>query len=291
MWLRLALVCSLGLVACGEERPVHRPAPPSSAPPTTTVEPEAPAPRDVTFTTSDGVTIAATLARGARVDAPAVVLVHQVSSTRAEWAPLIARLHADASLTTLAIDMRGHGESTHGPNGTTLDWGQFDDAAWAATRLDVLAALAFLVGPESGASPPSFAVIGSSIGSSAVIAAAAEDVRLATIVTISPGRAYHGFDAITPAASLGDRAILAVASRDEEDSVQTAETYGRITSTPPVIVEGDAHGVLILASQPSALDHVEDFVRERLQWVRVNARPAAVARPPLTSTGVPAPTH
>jgi len=269
---------------------MHRPAPASSAAPATAVEAEAPAPRDVTFTTSDGVTIAGTLARGTRVDAPAVIFVHQLSSTSAEWAPLVERLHTAASLTTLAIDMRGHGQSTHGPNGTTLDWQQFDDAAWAATRLDVLAALAFLAGPESGASPPSFAVIGSSIGASAAIAAAAEEPRLATVVTISPGRAYHGFDAITPAARLGNCAIFALASRDEQDSVQTAETYGRITSTPPMIVDGDAHGVLIFANDPLALDRVEDFVRERLEWVRLIARPAAIARPPLTSTGVAEPT-
>jgi len=278
----------LALVGCSGEAPaLHAPGASAATPPTTTIaQSEAPAARDVTFTTSDGVTISATLARASRVDAPAVILVHQISSTRAEWAPLVERLHVDASITTLAIDMRGHGQSTHGAHGT-LDWQTFDDAAWASARLDVLAAVAYLAGPESGVAPAAFAAVGSSMGSTAVIAAAAEEPRLTTLVTVSPGRAYHGVDAITPATTLTSRAIFAVASQDEQDSAETAGTFGRLTSVPALIVPGDAHGVLIFGGDPSALDQVEDFLRERLAWVRLTPRQAAIARPPLTSTGAP----
>lgn len=289
----LALPLLLSLAACSGGSSSHH-ASSGRHPATTTVTPpatpEAPPARDVTFTTTDGVTIAATLRPAPRVDAPAVILVHQVSSTRAEWAPLIARLEAEPAITTLAIDLRGHGASTHGASGN-LDWQTFDDAAWAATRLDVLAAVAFLMGPDSRVAPASLAAVGSSIGSSAVIAAAAEEPRLTTLVTLSPGRAYHGFDAITPAAQLATRAIFAVASQDETDSSETAQAYGRITGYPALIVPGDAHGVLIFGGAPDALDQIDDFLRERLEWSRLGPRvhPTDPVEPPPTSAGTPAP--
>lgn len=290
----LVLALALPSLACSTDPPprastrhaTHEAPPETEAPP---VEETLPAPRDVTFTTTDGVTIAATLHRAARVDAPAIVLVHQLSSTRAEWAPLLERLHASPAFTTLAIDLRGHGASTHGPSGN-LDWQSFDDAAWAATRLDVLAAVAWLAGPDSGVAPSSISAVGSSIGCSAVVAAAAEEPRLRVMVTLSPGRAYHGFDAITPVMQLDDRAIFAIASRDETDSVDTAAAYGRVTHVESLVVDGDAHGVVIFGTTPTTLDRVEEFLRERLAWTRLAPPPSdEAAPPPVTSLGTPAP--
>ncbi len=293
----LALVLSVVVSACTEgpppAAPAHHVARSSAPAPTATAVPAPEAPtesRDVTFVTTDGVTIAATLHRAPRVDAPAVIFVHQLGSTRAEWAPLIARLHAGAAFTTLAIDLRGHGASTRGPSGN-LDWQTFGTAQWAATRLDVLAALAYLTGPDSRVAPASIAAVGASIGCSAVIAAAAEEPRLGTLVTLSPGRAFHGFDAITPAIHLDDRAIFALASRDETDSVDTAQAYGRITGVPAYILDGDAHGVVMFGTAPETLDRIEDFLRERLAWARLAPRDpvAGSVAPPPTSLGSPAP--
>src|SRR5438552_1717881 len=128
--MRLALPAVLLLAACSGNVPASsgtsRAALPASAATTAVSAARPPAPpAQVTFTTDDGVTIGATLHPGATPDAPAVVLVHQLGSTRAEWDPLVAQLSHPPALTLLAIDMRGHGESTHGPNGTTLDFNQF----------------------------------------------------------------------------------------------------------------------------------------------------------------------
>ena len=290
----LVLVLAL-LSACREERSSQSATSRdvvAEPPPPTHVAEILPAPRDVTFRTSDGVTIGATLARAVSPDAPAVILVHQVGSTRAEWAPLLERLRVQRAFTTLAIDLRGHGASTEGPAGP-LDWRTFDDAQWASTRLDVLAAVAFLSASDSGVDPAALAAIGSSIGSSAVVAAAAEEPRLTALVTLSPGRAYHGFEAITPALALADRAVFAVVAHDETDSVDTAETYGRITHVPAMVVDGSAHGVVLLTNGASVLDRVEDFLRQQLAWARVVDRPAGprIAAPAATSTGTPTSTR
>ena len=290
---RLALFVCL-LLGCTTE-----PAPLRHAP-STTVETaheavreaasDAPAPRDVTFVTTDGVTIAGTLTRAARVDAPAVILVHQLASTRAEWAPLLPHLAADPSMTVLAIDMRGHGASTHGSSGS-LSYESFDDAQWTNTRNDVIAAVTYLLGPDSGVAPASIAAIGASIGSSAVVAAAAEDSRISAVVAVSPGRAYHGFDSVTPATLIVNRPIFALASNDETDSVETAQAFGRLTGVPAHIIPGDAHGVVMFGTTPGTLDLVEDFLRTSLTWPRLAPRvvPTEPAAPPPTSVGTPVP--
>ncbi len=281
------------LVACGgRDRPEHRGAPEESSPEPTPApvqaRVDARAAREVSFTTSDGVTVHGTLRPGSHDDAPAVILVHQLASTRAEWAPLIDRLALERSVTTLAIDLRGHGESTVGPSGP-LDWHSFDGDAWTASRLDVEAAVDWLVSDASGLHPSAFAAVGSSIGATAVVASAADDPRLAVLVTLSPGRAYHGFDAIGPASHLENRAILAVVAREESDNVNTAQLLARIGATEPVLVDGEAHGVLLFAADPSALDRAEAFLREQLSSPRDGTLPpGSIPPPPVTSAGTPA---
>jgi pimeloyl-ACP methyl ester carboxylesterase len=229
--------------------------------------------RELAFTASDGVRIAATLHEAPRADAPLVILVHQLGSTRAEWDPLERRLHAPPAIATLALDLRGHGASTRATDGRTLDFRTFDRDEWAATALDVLAAVAFVRSADSPIRPSRIAVVGSSIGSTAAIAAAAREPGLDPIVALSPGRAYHGFDAIAPALTLGRRTLLAVAAEGEPDSVETARAMARITGTDAIIVPGNAHGVRLFDGDPTLLDRVERFLRQALGSPRSSGRP------------------
>lgn len=261
-WLALAALS----IACsstdgGGVAPAREPAP--------AVAPAAPAetlpePREVRMTTSDGVSIAGTLQPAASPDAPLVILVHQLGSSRAEWAPLLERLHARPALATLAIDLRGHGESTEGAGGAALSWRDLDDAQWAATAEDVLAARRFVGSADSGVTPARVAVVGSSIGSSAAIAAAAQSEDIHVVAALSPGRAYRGFDAITPSTRLGERPFLAIVAREEADATETAQAMARITGGEAVLTDGSAHGVAMLAEQPGLLDRLETFVRVSL---------------------------
>jgi pimeloyl-ACP methyl ester carboxylesterase len=230
-------------------------------------------PRRVTFVTRDGVTIGATLRPGGDQTAPAVILVHQLASTREEWAPVIAKLAEAPGLTILALDMRGHGESTAGPEGATLAHRDFRRDDWTATSNDVLAAVEYLKGQEM-IQPRAIAAIGSSIGSTAVIAAAAEEPRITAVVAISPGRAYHGFDAYTPLTRIGERPFLAIASENEAPAVETATAMERIAPSGELqLYPGEAHGVSILQGSPEMADRLDTFVRGALG-------PAASRPPP-----------
>lgn len=257
-FVMLALVLALG---CNDRPRGHSAAAPTREPAAT---PDVLPPSvEVRFYTSDGVAIVGTLQPAAHADAPAVVLVHQLGSDRREWAPLVERLGHASSLTTLAIDLRGHGGSTTSETGSVLSYDAFDANAWANTERDVRAAVTYLHDTSPDVTPTHVAAVGASIGGTAVLAAAALDPRIEHLVVLSPGRAYHGFDGITPAMSLGDRPLLAVVARDEEDNVETANALGRLTHGEPMIVEGSAHGIGLF-DVPGVLDRTETFLREAL---------------------------
>lgn len=267
----LFLALALGLPSSG----CSEPDPPASPPPTRpTPEPtpelsepipplvaSSPAER-VRFSTSDGVELVGDFYRGGQPNAPAVVLVHQLSSTRAEWAPIIEGLREAPGLTILAIDMRGHGESTAGPEGATLAWRDFDNAAWGHVDQDVRAAVDYLAARED-LSPSGYLAAGSSIGSSAVIVAAGSDPRITAVVALSPGRAYRGVDALTPIPTFGARPLLVVAAVQEEAAAGTATDMARIAARARHIeAPGGAHGLSMLGETPTLTQEVVDFLRD-----------------------------
>jgi len=271
----LALMISL-TVACSDPTPASEPftadepAPEATRPgppePRELVAPSEPPPlpeaRRITFEAEDGLTLVGDLRAGAGPEAPLVVLVHQLSTTRAEWEPLLRRFAVAPAMTTFALDMRGHGESTRRGD-DTVAWGDFETADWERVAEDVRAALTHLR-EEVGLDPSHVILIGSSIGSSAVIRAAANEPAVDAVVALSPGRAYRGVDALTPLAALGERPLLAIASRGEPASAETATQMAQIAAAGDhLLVDGDRHGVGMFESAPEILDRVVAFARVR----------------------------
>jgi pimeloyl-ACP methyl ester carboxylesterase len=261
VWMIAAL--ALGACDCNDAAP-----PPAPAPATEAAGDERPsgAPsgeaEHVTFHTDDDIMIAATLRRGGSPSAPAVVLVHRLGADRSEWDPLVASLSEAPGLTTLAIDVRGHGQSTAGADGATLSHGAFDTERWAATSKDVLAALLVVRGLDPP--PASVGLVGSSIGATAALRAAAEQ-RVDALVLLSPGRAYRGVDGITPVQQIGQTELLTVAAEQEPSAVQAAQDLARIAPEGEVeIYAGSAHGMEIAGESPAMLERVTSFLRAQL---------------------------
>lgn len=261
-----ALLLSLLALACSSERRETPSSPPARTDPAPAPEPSAPPPeplpepREVRIQTADGVTLVGDL-RAADPRRPLVVLVHQLGSTRAEWEPLVRRL--GPQFDTFAFDLRGHGESTRRGD-EEVAYARFEASDWARLPEDVRAVLRHLR-EEENLEPPRIALVGSSIGSSAAIVAAANEPSVSAVVAISPGRAYRGIDAITPVTSLGERPLLAVASRGEPPSAEAASDMARIAPRGEVLlVDGDRHGVAVFEAAPESLDRVERFLREAL---------------------------
>jgi predicted dienelactone hydrolase len=117
------------------------------------------APATVTFTTSDGWKIYASYWEAGE-GKPAAILLHILTSDRRSYDDLGAKLAA-AGFNVLALDSRGHGDSTK-QNGETKRYTEFDDAAYKSSLLDVAAAKDFLA--EKGADTSKLVIVGASIG-------------------------------------------------------------------------------------------------------------------------------
>lgn len=232
--------------------------------------------------TEDGWTLAATLTEGDQRDR-AVVLVHQLASDRREWEPLLHRLRAPPAVTTLAVDLRGHGESLRGPMGEGVQWTRFgtDPAAWGGVVKDVQAAVSYL--QQQGVSR--VVLVGSSLGASACVGATAGAGRVDGLVLLSPGLSYHGlevrpgFVSYLRAAGPSRRALILGSAGDPPaaEAVPALASLGAGRVESELFAGERRHGVSLCNARPARWDRVEAFVRDALDARRPVQ--AAVPRP------------
>ena len=224
--------------------------------------------REVTFRSADGVELHGWLWRSREPTSPAVVCVHQLGGDRREWEPLVGDLRARGAVSVLAIDLRGHGQSTR-QGEKTLSYRTFSEGDWRGVVEDVRAALAYLQ-EGSGLRPSKVAVVGSSIGSSAALRAAADDATVVAVVAISPGLAYHGLDTREAARQLGGRPLLLVATRGDTGASQAVDTLARDAgrSDRQVYAEGRAHGVAIASESPDLFPRISVWLGAKLGITR-----------------------
>ena len=172
---------------------------------------------ELTFPAADGLVVHATLSNPCGgAPRPTVVLAHQMCADRREWSTKghdwVAALNA-RGLSTLAIDLRGHGESKTWPDGSTHDLceelGHADVAPlYAGMALDVAAAVK--------ASSQPVGIVGSSFGANSAIVAAAEPAVRA-VVALSPGLDYRGI-VTEPSVQALKKPLFLVAADDDERS-------------------------------------------------------------------------
>ncbi len=219
---------------------------------------------DLSLTTSDGVDLATTYVAGP-ADAGCVVLAHQLGGSRAEWTPLIDALAGQAHI--LAIDLRGHGGSTHGAGGVALDWHDFDAAAWRNVDLDLDAARAFFA--SMGIGTDRCVYVGSSIGATAALRFAGKYFDLAGLALLSPGLTYRGIEVLPSAAQFGGHVLMVVS--DEAGPRDAADVLARQwrDMTPPaeptvVRATGAGHGLKMASDDPAVVPALAAFIATRL---------------------------
>jgi alpha-beta hydrolase superfamily lysophospholipase len=208
--------------------------------------------RPVSLTAGDGTPLAGMLYEASLRPAPGVVLVHMLGRSKDEWSETAERLQF-AGMTTLAIDLRGHGQS--GGYGSELP----------AMVGDVQAALRWLAG-RPGVRPTAMAIAGASLGANLAALAAADDPSVVGVALISPSLDYRGLRLDPPVIKkLAGRPLWLAASTEDPFSLRTikelaADGVGREQRLSSV----REHGTPLLASDQELARALVDWLRARL---------------------------
>lgn len=198
---------------------------------------------------ADGIALSGTVYDAGEPTA-AVVLVHMYTRSKDDWRAFAERLQG-LDITSLAIDLRGHGGSG----------GVSTPAAGMAA--DVAAAIAFL-SARVGGRP--VGVIGASLGASLAILAAAEAPNVRGVVMVSPSADYRGVRVEPALKRYGARPLLLIASSEDPYALRTVRslvsdaTAGReqrLSSVP-------AHGTALLERDADVTAALVDWLRRTL---------------------------
>ncbi|MEM1178241.1 MAG: alpha/beta fold hydrolase [Acidobacteriota bacterium] len=219
----------------------------------------------VRFDRPDGAAVHGTLSLIPGDDpAPAVLLLHQAQRSRAEFSFMLKDLHA-LGFHTLAVDLRGHGEST---KPETLDRAffmkLFRDPDFAPP--DIEAILAWLAErPEVDAER--IAAMGGSVGANLSYIATGAGWGAKTAVVLS-GNAEAVADLASKVKDFAPQNVLLLAADNDRGRDAYARTLFEQASEPKRIhiVEGSsAHGSDLLQQDPELKQRVLDWLSEQLK--------------------------
>lgn len=214
----------------------------------------------IDFKTIDGVTI-----RGDWSLPPdskrAVLLLHMMPATRVSFLPLVSELNA-AGFGTLAIDLRGHGQSTE-QNGKKLDYKKFTDAQHQASKLDVDAAMNFLKGKGFIEDQTSF--VGASIGANLAIDALYRYSSTCRAILLSPGLNYHEVKTEGPMKGITpSQKVWLVAAKEDPYSAESVEALHTLnpSASKLTIFDGPEHGTNLFQTQKSLILAIVKFLSD-----------------------------
>jgi dienelactone hydrolase len=199
------------------------------------------------MTTKDGYHVAAWYWPPSLKLAPGVLLLHQRGKDKSSWGRF-PELLTKQGYAVLAIDLRGHGETT-GPDGKRGSVNALTDADYMAMLNDVSAADDFLH-KQKGVDADRIGIIGASIGANLAIMYLAGDRHVRTAVCLSPGLDFRGLKPMEYMKKVDKRPLYLIASKGDEYSAKTADELSR-AGTPDGpkslrLFQGNEHGTDLL---------------------------------------------
>ncbi len=149
-----------------------------------------------------------------------VLLIHGAGERRGMWRGLEAMLRR-GGFGALAIDLRGYGESTVGPDGSTTTFHQFRSIRnhndYAEMRRDVEAAAAYL--QARGVRDEDLGLVGAYVGGTLALKYAVLHSSVAFVAMLEPGMSYENVPTVNALRAYRDRPILLLYSdRDKSSS-------------------------------------------------------------------------
>ncbi|MCG3148372.1 MAG: hypothetical protein PCFJNLEI_01815 [Verrucomicrobiae bacterium] len=172
--------------------------------------------RVIRVTTTDDLAISATYYPVEMPAAPAVLLVHALGKNRDEWAAIAPVLQRNG-IAALALDLRGHGDSTRrltadGPQ--LVDYRSFRAKDYHDMLLDINAAFEWL-SEQPGIATEQIGVVGAKLGANLALRYAAINEDIAAILIFSPTLNSQDIRTDKIITKIGKRPLrIAVASGD-----------------------------------------------------------------------------
>jgi alpha-beta hydrolase superfamily lysophospholipase len=205
--------------------------------------------RAVSFVSTDGTQLAATLYEPSARSGAAIVLVHMLGRSKDDWQNVAERLE-DAGAVVLALDLRGHGRSSGSMS------------ALAPMVEDVRAAAAW-VAARPGVRAGAVAIVGASLGANLAVFAAADMANVQAIALLSPSLDYRGLriDASTMK-KIATRPVWMAASTQDPYALRTLKELGSDSGAREQrLSNAVAHGTFLLSADA-------DITRSLVDWLR-----------------------
>ncbi len=210
--------------------------------------------KPISFTGADGTRLSAD-SQGS--GSHAVLLLHADGRSRADFDVLHDDL-GKASFHSLALDLRGHGESAGTP----------DEAGYQAMVSDVNQAIAWL--QARGAEK--VAIVGAELGATVGLIAAAENKAVSNVVMIEPRLTSKGLRISSAMSGYGGRPLLIVVGQSDETGMRAGGAIdGRMTGPHrlDVIGKGD--------TAREMLDLEPRLASQIMEWIRRDGQNEAAA--------------
>ena len=217
--------------------------------------------KKVSLQTIDGVKIVGNYYLGTNQEV-AFILVHMRPKTKESWDEL-AKFLQQKGYSSLAIDLRGHGESVESVKGI-LDYQKMSENEERESILDLEAASLFLT--KEGFGKNRQILIGASIGANLSFEMMSIYPEILAAVLLSPGDNYRGIILENYKDKVDGQKILTIVAKD--DLKQALNAVDLIKSWYPTttvwVLEKGGHGTDILVKNPELLDKIYFWLKEKI---------------------------
>jgi alpha-beta hydrolase superfamily lysophospholipase len=209
----------------------------------------------ITLRAADGTTLSGVWHAAMR-PAPAVLLLHMLTRSHAEWDATAQALNL-SGFGVLALDLRGHGASAGG-------WSE----GLGPMQQDVQAALDWLKA-RSDVAGGHIGIAGASLGATLAVLGAAADPAVRSIALLSPASEYRGLRCEASMRRFAERsgAVMLVAATGDPYALRTAHSFegmGKGARDLRVIDGTNAHGTTLLTVRPDLVAGLVDWFRRSL---------------------------
>lgn len=195
-----------------------------------------------------------------------IIFLHMMPATKESWRALAEKFRENG-YSSVAIDLRGHGESDGGPEG----YKKFNDLEHQKSVYDIDAAVEFLKTrpPAGGAIPEKIFLVGASIGANLSLQYIAEHPEFKTAVLLSPGLNYRGIETLPLVRRLrpGQKVFFVSSEDDVRSGGNNAEQNRELFEAVPAgvvkkiqVYKRGGHGTTMLEKEAGLADLIINFV-------------------------------